>query len=138
MYFPPLLFVTVGINVAASFILVPAYGIMGATWATLIAYFVRICLTLVVSQKTFYIPYDYKRLLKLLVAFSIVLGLVFVLPQWPTVYAIPLKLCILALYPLLLYVLGFFERREIETFASEWITIRSNLASKLKISKSAS
>jgi O-antigen/teichoic acid export membrane protein len=136
IYFPPLLFVTVGVNVIASFLLIPPYGIVGAAWATLIAYLVRIVLTLILAQKFFFIPYDYRRLAKAIFAFAVVLILFNVMPQWPRIYTIPLKLCMIVLYPALLYFLSFFEKRELDKFNSKRIQLMNSFASKLKATKS--
>lgn len=119
VYLLPLLLVTVVAIFLFSFLLIPKYGIIGAAWATLIAYFVRAVVTLIVAQRVFYIPYHYSRMAKSALAFFLLLGISHYLPAWPLLYLAPVKLLLLALYPVLLYLFGFFEKREVERIFSE-------------------
>ena len=63
-------FVTVVLNI----ILIPIIGYKGSAWATLACYTVMCLVSIVVGQKQFYIPYDFKRIFTyLLIAFVIIL-----------------------------------------------------------------
>jgi O-antigen/teichoic acid export membrane protein len=119
MYLPPLLFVTVGVNVIVSFLLIPRYGIMGAAWATLIAYFARGALALILTQRIFYVPYDYWRIGKAAVAFGIIIFTKSYLPEWNRFTMFVMNTALLFAYPVLLYFLGFFEKRELSRLRME-------------------
>ena len=119
MLFPPLLFVTVGVNVLLSFILIPKYGIIGAAWATLISYCVRSILTFIVSQRIFYVPYLYMKMGRAVLVFGILLLAGTHLPEWHTGIQILLKTIILILFPALLYLFGFFEKKELTHIRSQ-------------------
>ena len=114
MLFPPLLFVTVGVNVLLSFFLIPKYGIMGAAWATLMAYLVRSILTFVFSQRVYYVPYLYMKMGRAFLAFGILLLIGTHLPEWNIAFQILLKAAVLMLFPCLLYLFGFFEKEELK------------------------
>ncbi len=119
MLFPPLLFVTVGVNILLSFILIPKYGIMGAAWATLVAYFVRSLLTFIISQRVFHVPYLYIKMARSFLVFGILLFVGTHLPEWHMGIQILLKIILLMLFPALLYLFGFFEKRELARIRSQ-------------------
>ena len=129
MLFLPLLFVTVGVNVLLSFILIPKYGIMGAAWATLIAYSVRSVLTFILSQRVFYVPYLYMKMCKAFLVFGMLLLAGIQLPEWHMVIQIPVKVVILAIFPVLLYLFGFFENEELTQIRSRCRVFRKRLLS---------
>jgi O-antigen/teichoic acid export membrane protein len=135
VYLLPLLLVTVVTVFLFSFLLIPKYGIMGAAWSTLIAYFVRILLTLIVSQRVYYIPYQYLRMAKSVFAFAIVLIIGRYLPDCHILLLIPLKSLVLGLYPILLYLLGYFEKREIERIRWQYAALIQHLFSRSILKK---
>lgn len=113
IYLPPLLFLAVACNIGLSVLFIPEYGIIGAAWATLLSFLVRTVITLIISQRVYYVPYDYLRISKAVLAFLVVFYIKDYLPAWPIHLLIPLKLAILSLYPVLLLAFGFFEKREL-------------------------
>ncbi len=54
------------INVAANYFLIPVLGMMGAAWATFIAYLWMAGITWFVTRKWYPIPYEWKRIAELL------------------------------------------------------------------------
>lgn len=102
-------------NVAANLILVPRFNMQGAAWATLISYGLMALLLFIFGQKAYKISYDYKRLTKL--AF---IGVFFIiayklLTVFTTSYSmlITLKAALIIMYPVFLYITGFFTNAEI-------------------------
>ncbi len=130
VYLLPLVLITAGLNVIMGFLLIPMYGAMGAACSTSASYAVRTVMTLIVSQRIYHIPYHYSRTGKALVAFLIVLAIGFFLPQCRLAAMIFLKLFVLCLYPVFLYFLGFFEKRELERLGSYCITLKKSVMSK--------
>jgi len=112
-YMPPLLLITVAVNLALCLLLIPRYGVLGAAWATLIAYAVRSGLTLWISQRIYPVPYQYFRMGKALIAFIILLAAGSGLSGFPILVEIPIKLVLLTLFPVLLFLMGFFEEQEL-------------------------
>ena len=122
-YLPILLFITLGINVIACFILIPTYGAIGTAWATFIAFFVRFVLTFALTQYIYFIPYNYSRIIKAVLAFAIVFFMVEWVPtDEPFYVTISWKLGALTLFPILLYLFRFFEDRELAKFRQILIT----------------
>ena len=103
-----------GINIALNFALIPPLGMLGAAWAHLVAYALMIVLTLIVSQRVYPIPYDWGRIAKAsAVAVALALGRELV-AEAPLVGALAAKAVLLAAFPLVLYLIGFFEVRELD------------------------
>ena len=128
-YLPLVFAVPALVNVGLNFLLIPRYGMMGAAWATLLAYPLLFALTLWVAQKVYPIPYDYGRMAKPLI---LALGLSLlkdVVPHEPLVRSLCLKALLLGAFPLGLVVLGFVtadERRLLRQLALRaWTTRRA-------------
>jgi O-antigen/teichoic acid export membrane protein len=76
-YYPMITAVVAIVNVAANFLLIPRFGMMGAAWATLASYAVMAALGAVISQRLYAIPFERARL----VAFAVGAGAVYALGQ---------------------------------------------------------
>lgn len=114
LYLLPLLLLAVALNVIFSLALIPGYGAIGAAWANLIAFAGRSLLALTIAQRLYHIPYDYNRLGKATAVFLLLLLAREMLPAAvPYLVKLVLKLLLLALYPILLYLFGYFEEREL-------------------------
>lgn len=101
------------INIALNFWLVPKYGIMAAAWNTVIAFLILFVSSLVYANKYYKIDYEYIRVGALLLL-GIVLYIASVFIDTSYIYFdIALKLCLVALFPLILFVTGFFEKNEL-------------------------
>jgi O-antigen/teichoic acid export membrane protein len=117
-YLPLVFVVPAMLNIGLNALLIPRYGMMGAAWATLVAYPVLFGLTLWVAQQVYPIPYDYWRMAKPLgLAFGLSL-LTNIVPHESLGVSIVLKALILGAFPLGLLALGFVsadERRRLRT-----------------------
>jgi len=101
------------LNIAIMFILIPRMGRIGAAWATAIAYMIMPVAIYLFSRKLFEIKYDFKRLAQI---FLIGLGVYYVtkVVYQPTNLNLLIRLSILVLYPILLYLTGFFLDEEMK------------------------
>ena len=117
---PMVVLAPAAVNIGLNLLLIPRYGMMGAAWATLLAYPVLLGLTLWLAQRVYPIPYDYRRVAKPLL---LILGLSFLKDAIPTEslpLALALKALILIAFPVLLLVWRFVtpeERRAIGRWA---------------------
>ena len=68
------------INVGLNIWLIPIHGLMGAVWATLVAYGVGLVLSLVVARRSFPIPLPLKALVQCTFASLVMAGVVLALP----------------------------------------------------------
>lgn len=101
------------VNIALNFLLIPRYGMMGAAWATMIGFFVQLCVALTLSLREYHIPYHWGRVLS---AIGIAIGIYLASIEFtvPNVFlSIALKAALLLVYPLSLLALGFFAREDL-------------------------
>ncbi|MCX5783211.1 MAG: polysaccharide biosynthesis C-terminal domain-containing protein [Elusimicrobia bacterium] len=106
-------------NVLANFLLIPNFNMTGAAWATFISYFIMAGAMYFYGKKLYPVPYEYKRAGKVFLAAAITLGLWLgcgkLFGENPPAFLL-CKLAIIALYPVELFLLGFFtdgEKRRI-------------------------
>lgn len=116
-YMPPITFVGAGVNVLANFLLIPSMGMLGAAWATFLAYGSMAIVLYFVVQRVYPIEYEFARLFKIAIAAGIPFLLYEIVPieglgWWLTFF---FRLGLLATFALLMYVMKFFEKRELET-----------------------
>jgi len=102
-------------NIILNFALIPEYGIMGAAYATLIAFVITIIIVYFYNQKLVKINYEWDRILKicLVTALIFTVGSIVVINN---LYAsIAFKVGIILFYPLILYLLQFYTTDEIRS-----------------------
>lgn len=114
VYLIPLLLITAAINILLCLILIPNHGIMGAAWATMIAYTVRAVLAWIISQAIYPINYQYIRMIKNILAFILVLFIWYQLPDTGIVFRIIINFLLMIIYPLSIYFMDFFEKDELD------------------------
>jgi O-antigen/teichoic acid export membrane protein len=118
-YLPLITFVSAVVNVAANYFLIPSMGMLGAAWATFWAYCVMAIVGYVIVQRIYPIKYEYNRLLKIAGSIAIVMLLYYYVLPMMTVLSQSILLMLLSktglllLFVALMYMLGFFEGREI-------------------------
>ncbi|MBZ0168809.1 Polysaccharide biosynthesis protein [Candidatus Methylomirabilis lanthanidiphila] len=112
-YLLPLFTIPAALNIGLNFVLIPRFGMMGAAWATLVCYAVMIVLTLTISQRIYYIPYEYVRISKVILGACMLATFGSLASEVPFLTRIAVKTTLLMAFPLGLYVIGFFEDTEI-------------------------
>lgn len=125
-YLLPLWTIPAVLNVGLNFVLIPRFGMIGAAWSTLVGYVIMMVLTLWISQRVYYIPYEYGKITKILGAAVVVAvaGRLVHDVSWPT--AIALKLGLLAFFAGLLAVSGVIaasERTLIRSMLPAWFPV---------------
>jgi O-antigen/teichoic acid export membrane protein len=83
------------INVGLNIWLIPIHGLMGAVWATLIAYGIGLVLTIIVAKRSFPLPLPFKALVQCTFACLVMVGIVLALPaklnEFPDVFELIVK-----------------------------------------------
>ena len=105
---------TAVLNFGLNYLLISRYGMLGAAWATTFSFMAMAGFAYWVSQRAHPIPYSLSRFvipLILAAAFYLVSTLV---PMTHLVAALAMKIGLFLLFPMALYLSGFFERREID------------------------
>ncbi|MBN2088800.1 oligosaccharide flippase family protein [candidate division KSB1 bacterium] len=112
IFFPIITGIAALINLMLNWLLIPVYGMQGAAWSTVAAYFVMMMGMFILNKRFYPVPYEYGRLLKL----SFVTGgiLIFYFLMQPVTF---LSKCLLFLTTIgLLWLVRFFEKNEIQRF----------------------
>ncbi|MFQ5640960.1 MAG: oligosaccharide flippase family protein [bacterium] len=102
------------VNIAANLLLIPKFDMMGAAYAKPIAYVAMTMAMYFFAQRYYRIPYEFSRLVKLAV---VVTGLFYLGYYYHGAYSSLMKSGLLLAFPLLLLVIGFFQRKELETIS---------------------
>lgn len=95
------------VNVSSNFYLMPKYGMMGAAFAALLAYFVMMVSIYIANQKLYRINYEYGRIFWIIVYLSMALLLYYSMDL-----NILIRLLLIVGFPVLLALLGFFKEDE--------------------------
>lgn len=95
-----------------NFLLIPFYGMIGAAISTVIGYLIMSLVMLVVCNRFYFVQYEYKRMLKIVLISG---GLYFLsMIETRNIFiSISSKLFIVAIYPLLLYLFKFYTTQEV-------------------------
>lgn len=99
-------------NVALNLVLVPAMGITGAGLALVASYFVVLGLMYVFTQRLFPVPYEWGRLLRVTLTVAALVGIAELAVPTSGAIGLLLRAVLLAAYPLVLFVTGFFTDGE--------------------------
>lgn len=120
-------------NVILNFVLIPKYGVIGAAYATLISFIVMIVIVYFYNQRLMKIKYQWNRILKI----SLVTALIFAVGYRVVINdvygSVAFKVGNILLYPLILHLLRFYSKEEIQRMKQifEFVLV------KLKIKESA-
>jgi len=118
-------FIAGGLNIVLNYVLIARFGMMGAAFSTLISFAILALVGLGFSQKVYSIPFEFRRILMTL-GIGSVLAYASTLVNLGLVGSIMVKSLILALFPFLLYLLGFFEEREVKKLSEIWNFVKSS------------
>ncbi|MFL5898173.1 MAG: lipopolysaccharide biosynthesis protein [Solirubrobacterales bacterium] len=99
-------------NVALNLLLVPAMGITGAGLALVASYLVVLGLMYVFTQRLFPVPYEWGRLLRVVLAVAGLVGLAELAVPTSGAAGLLLRAALFAAYPLALFASGFFTPGE--------------------------
>lgn len=101
------------LNVGLNFLVVPRFGILGAAITTTLTFLSLALATVILSQRVYPVEYEHARLLKIVLAGSLVYSAAVGLePGTPVVAMAWHGLCIAVLFPLFLVLLKFPDARE--------------------------
>jgi O-antigen/teichoic acid export membrane protein len=101
------------VNVVANFLLIPPFGMLGAAWATFIAYFIMAVTMYFVVQRIYPVSYEFGRLWKLGCAVAAITILYYFIPievlSGSATIIFLWKLFLIVLFLMLMYVMKFFK-----------------------------
>jgi O-antigen/teichoic acid export membrane protein len=99
-------------NVALNLLLVPPLGIAGAGLALVGSYIVVLGLMYVFTQRLFPVPYEWGRLLRVVLTVAAIVGLAELLVPTSGAAGLLIRAALFAAYPLALFASGFFSDEE--------------------------
>jgi O-antigen/teichoic acid export membrane protein len=99
-------------NVALNLLLVPSLEIVGAGIALVASYLVVLGLMYVFTQRLFPVPYEWGRLLRVVLTVAALVGLAELLTPTSGADGLLLRAALFAAYPLALFATGFFTEGE--------------------------
>ncbi|MBI4810858.1 MAG: polysaccharide biosynthesis C-terminal domain-containing protein, partial [Ignavibacteriales bacterium] len=112
------------VNVAANFLLIPPFGMLGAAWATFIAYFIMAVTMYFVVQRIYPVSYEFSRLLKVAGSVAIVIALYYFISIEKLSDSVTIvflwKTFLIVLFLLLMYMMKFFKAGEISAIKRLW------------------
>jgi O-antigen/teichoic acid export membrane protein len=117
--------VSATVALAGYAVLIPRYFGLGAAVATLVSFLVRFVLTYVVSQRLFYVRYEWTPVLRVCALAVLVCGIALSLPAFRVVPSIGIHLALLVVYMLLVWrsgILKVTERKAALATAREILT----------------
>jgi O-antigen/teichoic acid export membrane protein len=100
------------VNVVLNLVLVPPLGIVGAALALVASYLVVLGLMFGFTQRLFPVPYEWGRLLRVVLAVAVIVGAAELLVPTEGAAGLLLRAALLAAYPLALWATGFFSEEE--------------------------
>lgn len=100
------------INIALNLVLIPKLGTMGAAVSTLISQLLYFWAGYFISQKLYHIPFEWRKIIVMPILASILIYLGILFNPITLFVRIPIKLFVIALFPILLYFGGFYEEIE--------------------------
>ncbi|MGD0583683.1 MAG: oligosaccharide flippase family protein [Bacteroidales bacterium] len=101
------------INVGLNVIFIYFFRSMGAAVATSLSQLIYLVLVWKYSQKYFYVPYEWKKIIKIFIVGSVLTAAAMYSNNLSFLPAILIKLMLLCIFPLVLYWWNFFEEIEL-------------------------
>lgn len=112
------------VNVVANFLLIPPFGMLGAAWATFIAYFVMTVTMYFVVQRIYPVKYEISRLWKIGGALTAIIALYYFIPveklSDSMMIVILWKIFLIVLFLMLMWLMKFFKAGEISVIKKLW------------------
>jgi O-antigen/teichoic acid export membrane protein len=126
IFSPLIMGAALGFNVAVNYLLIPRYGVMGATASTLVSYLFLCALRFAASNLFFKVRYEWGRIFGMwalgaatvaaFYAIDLARGFISVGVPASMLAKLALALC----FPLWLFVIGFYDERERRRMAEIW------------------
>jgi O-antigen/teichoic acid export membrane protein len=135
LYAPIVIFAALGFNVALNFLLIPRYGVWGATVSTLISYFAFCALRFWASNLFIKIDYEWRRIFTILIVGALLISSFYLIDYLRQIgqykYEDPARRTLLFVsigakallaisFPLILFALRFYDERERRRLSEIW------------------
>lgn len=115
-FYPLLVGIPAVLNLILNLYFVPTYGIYGAAITTLICFAIIVLITYATANHFYKMTYEWSRIIKLGIVIALIIALSLFIPKDLSASSVGLSLLLIACFPIVLYVLRFFEPGEIKNF----------------------
>lgn len=110
-YLPLITGAGAGVNILANIVLIPKFGMLGSAYATLLGYVVMTSMLYFFARRFYAIQYEFGRLFKVAVVVAVIFYFGYSFRgSWEMV----IKFALLLGFPVLLFIAGLIERKEID------------------------
>lgn len=113
-------FIVTGLSLLLNILLIPYLGIYGSALSNVVVQGVFFAVIFVIAQKHYPIPYETGKILMMIFLASVLFVPALLSNDFSVWIRVPVKLLLIAVFPLLLYWLGFYEPVEKERLAGFW------------------
>jgi len=120
--------VTAVISVVANLSLIPIYGLLGACFALILTDSAITLLMHLISQKYFYVAYEYRKIALAFIFAVLIFGISTVLPEMPILLSIMIKMLLLLLFIGLLFFRNYLLNSEETQYLLKFIPFKRNKA----------
>jgi len=117
------------VNIGLNFLLIPRWGILGAGWSTVIGFAVLVTLGWRNAQRSYPVSYDFSRVLRIVALAAVFMAVSVELVPATGVIGIPVRVAMVAAFPLALMAIGVFtpgERTRIAALVNQMRSPRRN------------
>ncbi len=101
------------LNIILNFLLIPKFGMIGASWATALSYLFLTIAYLIISQRFIFLEFDWQKIIKLVILSLVVILVSPVFWRFSLTENLLIKVGELTTFLLLLYLLGIIEKQEL-------------------------
>jgi O-antigen/teichoic acid export membrane protein len=123
------------IHILLSWFFLPRIGLYGSVLAVNISSLFMAGITYIIAQRFYAIPYEIKKILLIIISSLIIYSLTLLVPEDSLLISILIKLFLIGLYPLILYLMKFYDALELETIKQGWKTWKNPVHWKENISR---
>jgi len=107
-------------NLVVNAILISIFQVMGASYAFLLSQFVFLILTYLFSQKYYFVQYELGKILMMSICGVMIIFVSSLFNEYSIYIRLLMKVTMLVVFPVLLYLLNFFEPIELERIRGAW------------------
>jgi O-antigen/teichoic acid export membrane protein len=97
--------ITAALNIVLNYFMIPAYGFVGAAFATLISQIINTGMMIILSQKLFYINYPWKKIFITITGLILMLGLIIYWDKLSFGYNLAFNIFIVIIFIFILYTM---------------------------------
>ncbi|MCD6117543.1 oligosaccharide flippase family protein [bacterium] len=120
--------IAAALNIGLNVILIPRFGILGASAATLISFVVMAGTAAKISNHYYSVPYEINRIIKIFLLFVVFVTIPYIVTCNNMLLNIFIKICLVLLFPVFLIVFKFFKVEELMYIKKLYKKIKSGLA----------